>query len=133
MALLHRIKPTASHNDRNRLGRILSRLNRSVPSYQDNINPETHELSPKSREPIGFPLRISVLDGNVLSFYVAKLAQSCLKWLETVDSVAGSVDVRYPICGTFFGCYADTEKQSAKSIAKKARPKTLALLLPVFI
>src|SRR5262249_46452625 len=31
---------------------------------------------------------ISVLDGDVLSFYVTKLAQSCLKWLET-DRLGG--------------------------------------------
>src|SRR4030095_1082074 len=57
----------------------------------DDINLETHQLGRKLREPIGLPLRISVLDGDVLSFYVAKLAQSqpnCLgtggltSWLE---------------------------------------------------
>src|SRR5215813_11801516 len=93
MALLDRIEPTARHNDGNRLGRIPSRPDRSVPSYQDDINPETHQLSRKSREPIGLPLRISVLDGDVLSFYVAKLAQSCLKWLET-DGLGGWVGRR---------------------------------------
>ena len=49
----------------------------TVPScYHDDINLETHQLGRKLRNPIGFPLRISVLDGDVLSFYVAKLAQS---------------------------------------------------------
>ena len=48
-----------------------------VPScYHDDINLETHQLGRKLREPIDLPLRISVLDGDVLSFYVAKLAQS---------------------------------------------------------
>ena len=44
--------------------------------YQDDINLETHQLGRKLREPIDLALRISVLDGDVLSFYVAKLAQS---------------------------------------------------------
>ena len=44
--------------------------------YHDDINLETHQLGRKLREPIELPLRISVLDGDVLSFYVAKLAQS---------------------------------------------------------
>ena len=49
----------------------------SVPScYHDDINLETHQLGRKLREPIVLPLRISVLDGDVLSFYVATLAQS---------------------------------------------------------
>ena len=49
----------------------------SGPScYHDDINLETHQLGRKLREPIALPLRISVLDGDVLSFYVAKLAQS---------------------------------------------------------
>ena len=48
-----------------------------VPScYHDDINLETHQLGRKLREPIELPLRISVLDGDVLSFYVATLAQS---------------------------------------------------------
>ena len=45
-------------------------------SYHDDINFETHQLGRKLREPIDLPLRISVLAGDVLSFYVAKLAQS---------------------------------------------------------
>ena len=42
----------------------------------DEINLETHQLGHKLREPIALPLRISVLDGDVLSFDVATLAQS---------------------------------------------------------
>ena len=50
---------------------------RPVPScYHDDINLETHQLGRKLREPIALPLCISVFDGDVLSFYVAKLAQS---------------------------------------------------------
>ena len=51
-------------------------IQRGPSCYHDDINLETHQLGGKLREPIGLPLRISVLDGDVLSFYVAKLAQS---------------------------------------------------------
>jgi hypothetical protein len=34
-----------------------------------------HQLGRKLREPIDLSLRISVLDSDVLAFYVAKLAQ----------------------------------------------------------
>ena len=77
MACLDRIGPTAHHDDGNRLGRILGRPDPRVPScYHDDINLETHQLGQKLREPIALPLRISVLGGDILSFYVAKLAQS---------------------------------------------------------
>jgi hypothetical protein len=50
---------------------------RITPSCcHDDINLETHQLGRKLREPIDLSLRISVLDGDVLSFYVATLAQS---------------------------------------------------------
>ena len=51
--------------------------------YHDDINLETHQLGRKLREPIELSLRISVLDGDVLSFYVAKLAQSLPNYLGT--------------------------------------------------
>src|SRR5262249_59098448 len=37
------------------------------------------------------------------------------------ESVAGSNDDRYPIRGTFFGCCASTEPQSAKRMAQRVR------------
>jgi hypothetical protein len=37
---------------------------------------ETHQLGRKLRKPFLLPLPMSVLDGDVLSFYVATLAQS---------------------------------------------------------
>ena len=50
---------------------------RSDPSRcHDDINLQTHQLRRKLRGPIDLPLRVSVLGGDVLSFYVAKLAQS---------------------------------------------------------
>ena len=51
--------------------------------YHDQINAETNQLRRKVRIPIGLPLRISVLDGDVLPFYVAQLAQSQPKSLGT--------------------------------------------------
>src|SRR5215475_5696012 len=71
------IEPTARHNDGNRLGRIRGRRDYPVPSYyHDDINLETHQVGRKLRKPIRLTLPISVLDDDVLSFYVAKLAQS---------------------------------------------------------
>jgi len=76
-ACFDRIDPTAHHDDGNRLGRTHGRLDGYTPScYHDDINLQTHQLGSKLRIPILLPLRISVLGGNVLSFYVAKLAQS---------------------------------------------------------
>ena len=49
---------------------------RGPSCYHDDINLETDQLGRKLRGPIDLFLRISVLDGDVLSFYVAKLAQS---------------------------------------------------------
>ena len=47
-----------------------------VPSRNhDDINLETHQFGRKLRDPIELPLRISVLGYDVLSFYVATLAQ----------------------------------------------------------
>ena len=104
-----RVEPRAHHNDGNRLSCILGRLDCHVPCrYHDDINLETHQLGRKLRVPIGLPLRISVLDGDVLSFYVATLAASRIA-SERADSLAGSDDDRYPIRGTFFGCCASAE------------------------
>jgi hypothetical protein len=59
------------------------------------------------------PLRISVLDGDVLSFYVAKLAQASRSPSARAESVAASVFDRYPISGTFFGCCASAMTATA--------------------
>ena len=42
--------------------------------------------------------------------------------------VAGSVADRYPIRGTFFGCCASAEEQSAKSMAQSGRPVIVLLM-----
>jgi len=55
-----------------------------VPArYHDDIDLETHQFRCKLREPIELPLRISVLEGNVLSFHVTKVTQSLPNSIET--------------------------------------------------
>ena len=88
-----RIDPSAHHNDGNRLGRILGRQDQRVPSYcHDDINFEPHQLSRKLRKPIALPLRISVLSRDILSFYVATLAQSHPNCLET-DGLSSWIEI----------------------------------------
>ena len=70
---------------------------------------------------IELPLRVSVLKDDVLSYYVAKLAQSQPMASRRAELLAGSNDDRYPIRETLFGCCAAAGKQSAKSIAQSAR------------
>ena len=103
MACLDRIGPNAQHNDGNRLGRILAARISGSPPYHDDINLETHQVGRKLREPIALSLRIAVLDGDVLSFDVAKLAQSqpnCLgtggiaSWIESpIDSLCAELSL----------------------------------------
>ena len=76
IACLHRIDPTAYHNDGNRFGRFLGCPDRPVPDRHDDINFEAHQLGCKLREVIDFSFRISIHDGDILVFYVAQLAES---------------------------------------------------------
>src|SRR4030095_6495255 len=97
-ACLDRIESSTHHNDGNRLGRILGRLEPIAPSRsQDEIQLETHQLGRKLRLPAALSLRISVLDGDVLSFYVAKLAQSQLNCLDTggVTNAVALIQIPY--------------------------------------
>ena len=61
---------------------LAARIGLSPPRHED-MDLETHQLGRKLGEPIELPLRIPVLDGDVLSFYVAKLAQSQPNYLGT--------------------------------------------------
>ena len=116
------MSPEARYNDGNRLGRILGRLDHPAPSCcHDDVSLEMHQLGHNLREPILLPLRISVLGGDVLSFYVAKLARARRIASDRADSVAASNADRYPIRQTFFGCCASAGRQSAKSMAQRAR------------
>src|SRR5215471_14029378 len=74
--LLDWIAPNAYHDDGNRLGCLLNSPNPRAPScYHDNINFEAHQLGGEVRGAILLPLRIPELDGDILSFWIAKLAQ----------------------------------------------------------
>ena len=76
--------PGARHNDGNRLGGILGRPDPMGPSCNhDDINLEMQQLGDKLRDPIEFLLRITVLDGDVLSFDITTFAQSQLISLES--------------------------------------------------
>jgi hypothetical protein len=70
-ACFDRVDPFAHHNNGNRLGPFLCRLDRSEPCCDyDDIDLETHQFRQKLRGPIAFPIHVSVLGGNGLSFYV---------------------------------------------------------------
>jgi hypothetical protein len=73
----------ARHNDGNCLGRILGSPDPRVPPYHDYINFEAHKFGREVGGSIEVALSISVLDGDVLSFCVAKLAQGKANWLGT--------------------------------------------------
>src|SRR5262249_15657783 len=93
-ACLDRIRPGAHHNYGNRLCRILGGPDRRVPCcYHDDIDLETHQLGGKLREPIALSLRMPVLDGDVLSFYITKLASGLPNCLGT-GGVSSRIEVR---------------------------------------
>jgi hypothetical protein len=63
-------------SDGKRLSRIHNRPDGERTSGgNDDVNIETDQFGRKPRKPITLSLGISVLSGDVLSFYVAKLAQ----------------------------------------------------------
>src|SRR5437773_5471528 len=106
----------AHHNDRNRLGRILSRLDHRVPSCcHDDINLETHQLCRKLRIPINFS---SVYRYSVAMFcpsmWPSSRRASRIPSARVDSRVASSCD-RYPIRGTFFGCCAVATASATKS------------------
>ena len=58
------------------VGFLAARVARVPSCYHDDINLVTHQLGRKISGPIDLPLPISVLEGDVLPFYVATLTQS---------------------------------------------------------
>ena len=109
---------------------LAARIRRVPSCYHDDINLETHQLGRKLREPIALPLRISVLDGDVLSFYVATLAQSQPNCLGT----GGLTELDRPTIDTLSEGLSSAaapaaEKLSAKNIAPSAREITLLPML----
>jgi hypothetical protein len=85
------------------LDHFIRPLEHAVRNCQTNL---FYQLGGKLREAIEPPLAISVLNGDVLPFYVAKLRKASRMASERLDSLAGSRGDRYPIRGTFFGCCA---------------------------
>ena len=82
-ACLDRVGSTTCHNDRNYLGRIHNRLDKSIPSrYHDEVNLETHQFGSKRGKPLALSVGVSVLDGDVLSLDVIEFAQTLAKGLD---------------------------------------------------
>jgi hypothetical protein len=47
-------------------------------------------------------------------------------------ALAGTFDARYPLRGIFFGCCADADAQSARSMVVRATKKILLLIIGLF-
>jgi hypothetical protein len=60
---------------------------------KNDVDLQTDQLGRKLREAIKLTIRIAVIDRDILSFYVAKLAQALSKGLGTVR-VSGCIDPR---------------------------------------
>ena len=77
-----------------------------LPScYYDDISLGRTNSATSSGARSSFP-PVSILNDDVLSLYIAKLAQREPNGLGTGDSEDDESDNRYPIRGTFFGCCA---------------------------
>jgi hypothetical protein len=69
--------PEPRQNDGNRLGRIRGYPDAPIPArYEYEIDLEANQLGGMLGLAFRFPLRMPVLDINVVTFDVAKLAQS---------------------------------------------------------
>lgn len=68
-----RIGRKRRHNDGNRRGRIFDRSDRRVPACQIISTLRRTKIGRERRQPIGLTLGVSILYGDVLSIYVAKL------------------------------------------------------------
>ena len=76
-ACLDRITTGARHHDGNGLGRLFHDLHVDRPaSHHDDIYLETHQLGHDVMVPFELRTASSIFNGYVLSFYVAKRAQS---------------------------------------------------------
>ena len=100
---------------------LAARIGHDPSRYHDDINLQTHQLRRLLRGPIRPPPPQIGTRWRCLSVYVATLAQSLPNCLHTGGRTGRIVGDRYPIRGTFFGCCADAEKQSAKSMAQRVR------------
>ena len=108
-AFLDRIDPGAPHNNQNSLGRSLGRLDAPGPFAVTMISTLRRTSSAgKLSEPIDFSIRISVLGGDVLSFYVAVARAEPFRIAPALAGLTSWIErlIIYPVRWTFFGCCA---------------------------
>jgi hypothetical protein len=70
------------HDDGDRLGRLLCRLDRVRTSGHKDFHLEPDQISREGGEPLVLPLRPSELDGNCLTFHIAQLTQALPEGLD---------------------------------------------------
>jgi hypothetical protein len=70
----HRIS-TGRHHDRDRLRRLLSRADRGAAPRNNHLDLEPDQVSREVAETFVAPLRIPLLDDQVLAFDVTEVAQ----------------------------------------------------------
>ena len=75
------------HDDGDRLGRLLCRLDRLRTACHDDVHLETDQLGREAREPVVMLPCPPELDDDVLPFHIAQLAQALVEGLKvTRDS-----------------------------------------------
>jgi hypothetical protein len=76
------MKPGQAHdNDWDRTGRLFGRQRRLRYHGNNHVNMELDQLRRKISEAIKLPVRKSILDDDILSLDVTKLAQPALKFI----------------------------------------------------
>src|SRR5215813_8065999 len=74
-AALDRVAPNVHHNDGGCFGCILGRLDPGEIDSNYDVNFAPHQVGGEVGKPINFSFSVAVRKGDVLSFYVVKLAQ----------------------------------------------------------
>jgi hypothetical protein len=67
------------HNDGYRRGRLLRRTARRCAFRDDDVHLEADQVGREDREPVVVPVRISVLDGDVLALDIPQARSACRK------------------------------------------------------
>jgi hypothetical protein len=70
------------HDDRDRPGRVLGGLGRCPTQRDDDVHLQTDQVGREGGETIMLALGPSELDGDVLTFHIAQLAQALAEGLE---------------------------------------------------
>ena len=71
------------HDDRDRPGRLLDVLGRCLTLRDDDVHLQTDQVGREGGVAIILALGPSGLDGDVLTFHIAQLAQALAEGLET--------------------------------------------------